>query len=200
VLQASPVDARRTAAEDTPADGPLAGEVRDGDTDHGGCMEGRLQRNPDGANGLEGGSTDPLKPGCRRRRSSCRGIVAADWPGQSRRRFGLSAADLARRRRRSSRSSSPEAGSTAVRAPTWSRTETRKRQEGSMRTLAVRRCAPVSPLIHWRGNVFRPRRPRRPWHRSRQGRDASDPPRRGLGTGSRPGVLAHPPPPIPRGR
>ncbi len=47
------------------------------------------------------------------------------------------------------------------------------------------------PFIRWRGNVFRPRRPVRPWRTGRSGRDASDPPRRGLGTGSRPGVLAH---------
>ena len=63
-----------------------------------------------------------------------------------------------------------------------------------MRTLAVRRCAQAFPFIRWRGNVFRPRRPVRPWRTGRSGRDASDPPRRGLGTGSRPGVLAHPRP------
>lgn len=66
-----------------------------------------------------------------------------------------------------------------------------------MRTSVVRRCAPAFPSIRWRGNVFRPHRPVRPWHTGRSGRDASDPPRRELGTGSRPGVVAHtlPPPP-----
>ena len=63
-----------------------------------------------------------------------------------------------------------------------------------MRTLAVRRCAPAFPFIRWRGNVFRPRRPVRPWRTEHSGRDASDPPRRGLGTGSGPGVFAHPAP------
>ena len=53
-----------------------------------------------------------------------------------------------------------------------------------MRTSAVRRCAPAFPFIRWRGNVFRPHRPVRPWRTARSGRDASDPPRRGLGTGS----------------
>ena len=57
-----------------------------------------------------------------------------------------------------------------------------------------------SRLSAWRGNVFRPRGPIRPWRTGRSGRDASDPPVRGSGTGSRPGVLAHPPPPRPRGR
>ena len=63
-----------------------------------------------------------------------------------------------------------------------------------MRTLAVRRCALAFPFIRWRGNVFRPRRPVRPWRTGLSGRDWSDPPVRGPGTGSRPGVLAHHPP------
>ena len=79
-------------------------------------------------------------------------------------------------------------------APAWSRTGARKRHGGPMRTWALRRCAPPLPSIRWRRNVLRPRRPVRPWRTGRSGRDASDPPRRGLGTGSRPGVLAHPRP------
>ena len=64
-----------------------------------------------------------------------------------------------------------------------------------MRTSGLRRCAPGFPLIHWRGNVFRPLGPIRPWRTGHSGRDASDPPVRGPGTGSGPSVLAHPPPP-----
>ena len=64
-----------------------------------------------------------------------------------------------------------------------------------MRTSGLQRCAPGFPLIRWCGNVFRPRRPVHPWRTGRPGRDASDPPVRGPGTGSGPGVLAHPPPP-----
>ena len=52
----------------------------------------------------------------------------------------------------------------------------------------------VYPLAR---QVFRPRRPVRSWRTGHQGRDASDPPVRGPGTGSGPGVLAHPPPPPP---
>ena len=69
-----------------------------------------------------------------------------------------------------------------------------------MRTLALRGCAPAFPLIRRRGNVFGLAAP---FARGVQGARAetlATPPRRGLGTGSGPGVLAHPPLPPSWGR
>ena len=63
-----------------------------------------------------------------------------------------------------------------------------------MRVLALRRCAPAFRLIRWPGKVFRPESPAPPGRAGHSGRDASDPPVRRPGTGSGPGVLAHPVP------
>ena len=66
-----------------------------------------------------------------------------------------------------------------------------------MRISVVQRCAPAFPFIRWRGNVFRPRGPVRPWRTGRSGRDASDPPVRGPGTGSGAGCACAPSAPRP---
>ncbi len=69
-----------------------------------------------------------------------------------------------------------------------------------MRTFALRRCAPAPPRIRLRGCVLRCREQDGRRRTSGTGRDGSDPPGRGPGTGSGPGEFAHHLPPSPRGR
>ena len=61
-----------------------------------------------------------------------------------------------------------------------------------MRTSALPQCAPGPARIRCCGHVLRSRGLSGPCRAGGTGRDGSDPPVRGPGTGSEPGVLAHP--------
>ena len=72
------------------------------------------------------------------------------------------------------------------------RTGVRKRRGGPMRTLALRRCARVLRSKPRHGNVLRLRGRVGQRRTGSTDRDGSDPPVQGPGTGSGPGVFAHP--------
>ena len=78
---------------------------------------------------------------------------------------------------------------------TYGRTGVRKRRGGPMRTLALRRCARVLRRKPRHGHVLRLRGRVGQRRTGSTDRDGSDPPVRGPGTGSGPGVFAHLPPP-----
>ncbi len=81
------------------------------------------------------------------------------------------------------------------RRATYGRTGVRKRRGGPMRTLALRRCARVLRSKPRHGHVLRLRGRVGRRRTGSTGRDGSDPPVRGPGTGSEAGVFAHLPPP-----
>jgi len=161
---------------------PSGREVRVPGTWHIGSGEARGSPIPGRrGRGFTSGSADPLKPDRHCRRNACCGIVAAGWPGQPWRRFGLPAAFRVAAAAPGKPIQFAGSGLDRSHRPHLEPYRSVKTTRGVDSHSGPPAIHTLLPSIRLADGVLRPRGPPARCRTGRIGRGGSDPPRRGLG-------------------